>query len=70
MLMVAFSQEKSKKDVKLVDQIKKLIAGTHAAILIQAPDVKKNTKGRPSTKKAKQLPPRETNRHFRLFKKI
>ncbi|PLW36931.1 hypothetical protein PCANC_21211 [Puccinia coronata f. sp. avenae] len=51
MLMVALSQEKPKKAVKLVDQIKKLIAGTHNAILIQAPNVKKNTKGRPSTKK-------------------
>ena len=51
MLMVALLQEKPKKAVKLVNQMKKLIAGTHAAILIQAPNVKKNTKGRPSTKK-------------------
>jgi hypothetical protein len=50
-LMVSLSQEKLKRVVDLVNQIKKLVAGNHAAVPILAPNVKQNTKGRPSAKK-------------------
>ncbi|PLW40703.1 hypothetical protein PCANC_14476 [Puccinia coronata f. sp. avenae] len=52
-LMVSLSQEKLKRVVDLVNQIKKLVAGNHAAVPILAPNVKQNTKGRPSAKKGR-----------------
>ena len=51
MLMVALSQEKPKKEMELIGQIKSMIAGTHIVVAVQPPNVKANTKGRPSAKK-------------------
>jgi hypothetical protein len=53
MLMVALSQEKPKKAMELIGQIKSMIAGTHIVVAVQPPNVKTNTKGRPSAKKGR-----------------
>ncbi|PLW07436.1 hypothetical protein PCANC_27287 [Puccinia coronata f. sp. avenae] len=53
MLMVALSQEKPKKAMELIGQIKSMITGTHIVVAVQPPNVKTNTKGRPSAKKGR-----------------
>jgi hypothetical protein len=66
MLMVALLQEKPNKAIELVNQIKKLLAGTHAAVVIQEPNVKKNTKGRPSAKKGQTTSTKRNQSAFEI----
>jgi hypothetical protein len=50
-LAVALSHEGRHSLKKILLQFNQIVAGTHHAVPIQAPEIKRNTKGRPSTKK-------------------
>jgi hypothetical protein len=49
-VMLNLSHKSPARLASLCDQIHQIASGTHMAVAIQAPDVKKNTKGRPSPK--------------------
>ncbi|EHS64405.1 uncharacterized protein PGTG_22202 [Puccinia graminis f. sp. tritici CRL 75-36-700-3] len=48
---MALSQQHPSKLERIFTQFKQIAAGTHVAVQIQAPEVKKNPKGQPSLKK-------------------
>jgi hypothetical protein len=50
-LAVALSHEGRHSLEKILLQVNQIVAGTNHAVPIQAPEIKRNTKGRPSTKK-------------------
>ncbi|KAA1071003.1 hypothetical protein PGTUg99_050135 [Puccinia graminis f. sp. tritici] len=50
-LKMALSQQHPSELERIFTQFKQIAAGTHVAVRIQAPEVKKNPKGRPSLKK-------------------
>jgi hypothetical protein len=50
-LVVALSSKDPKNQEEMLAQIKQVVAGTHFAVPIQAPEVKTKTKGRPEAKK-------------------
>jgi hypothetical protein len=50
-LGVALSQEAPQNLEKIISQINQIVAGTHLAVPIQDPEIKKQTKGRPALKK-------------------
>ncbi|PLW38497.1 hypothetical protein PCANC_12481 [Puccinia coronata f. sp. avenae] len=51
-LGVALTQEEPQALEKIICQLHQIVAGTHYAVLIQDPKVKRKTKGRPALKKA------------------
>ena len=51
-IAVSLSHEAPQSLEKILAQVNQIVAGTHFAVPIQSPKVKKNTKGRPPTKKA------------------
>jgi hypothetical protein len=68
-IVVALSNKSPQNQEDLLIQIKKNVAGTHMAILIQAPKVKRNTKGRPSAKKGCITSTKRNPSSFELVKK-
>ena len=70
MLMVALSQEKPKKEMELIGQIKSMIAGTQIVVAVQPPNVKANTKGRPSAKKGRFTSTQRNQSAFEIVKEI
>jgi hypothetical protein len=50
-LVVALSSKDPKHQEEMLDKIKQVVAGTHLAVPIQAPEVKTKTKGRPAANK-------------------
>jgi hypothetical protein len=65
-LAAALSQEGPTSLEKLITQINQIVAGTHNAVPIQSPEVKKNTKGRPPTKKASSTSTKQNTSAFEL----
>jgi hypothetical protein len=51
-LGVALTQEEPQALEKIICQLHQIVAGTHYAVPIQDPEVKRKTKGRPALKKA------------------
>jgi hypothetical protein len=50
-LGVALTQEEPQALEKIICQLNQIVAGTHYAVPIQDPEVKRKTKGRPALKK-------------------
>ena len=66
-LTVALSQEPPNSLAKTFKQIYEIIAGSHHAVPIQEPNVKENTKGRPSLKSIAKDQKKSTKRNPSAF---
>ncbi|POW13311.1 hypothetical protein PSTT_03808 [Puccinia striiformis] len=71
-LTISLTNEQPETQARLLEQIKKIAAGTHNAVPIQDPAVKINTKGRPSTlkKKTRSTSTRRNPSQFEISKRV
>jgi hypothetical protein len=66
-IAVALYHEAPQSLQKILAQVSQIVAGTHFAVPIQAPKVKKNTKGRPPTKNAQSKSTKRTPSTFKIL---